>query len=92
MRATQRWAWHVSCSGSDASTLHCSSASWFEVSHLDITPQSSNLVLRSKIVPCTELSPEAERLHFAAASANLGCSTGLTPRHRACTAYFTLFG
>jgi|LauGreDrversion4_1035100.scaffolds.fasta_scaffold37181_3 hypothetical protein len=87
MRATQRWAWHVSCSGSDASTLHCSSTSWFEVSHLDLTrPQSS------EIVPCTELSPEAERLHFAAASGTSGFSTGLTPRHRACTAYFALFG
>lgn len=52
MRATQRWAWHVSCSGSDASTLHCSSASWFEVSHLDLTPQRSELKDSAQIKDC----------------------------------------
>ena len=90
MRATQRWAWHVSCSGSDASTQQCSSTSWFEVSQTSPSvdqsseAQGSEIRDRAEIVPWTELSPEAERLYFAqAASATLRFSTGSTPRQRA---------
>lgn len=94
MRATQRWAWHVSCSGSDASTQQCSSTSWFEVS------QTSPSVLRSsgfrdqrscrgqscrlKLNVCTRLCCRERDL-------TLFDRFHATPTRRCTAAYFTLF-